>query len=97
MKGAARVSRRDPDAHLLGQVLLATLLGILVIIFTVSSITVIPVIYWAVAGLGVGYVRMTQGVVHASPETVLSAQRVAHRRHHAALDERFARSRRAPT
>jgi O-antigen ligase len=62
MKGAAHVSRRDADAHLLGQVLLATLLGILVIIFTVSSITVIPVIYWAVAGLGVGYARMTQSV-----------------------------------
>jgi hypothetical protein len=27
-------------------------------IFTVSSITFIPLIYWAVAGLGVSYARM---------------------------------------
>jgi O-antigen ligase len=45
----------------LRQTLLATLVGILVMIFTVSSITVIPVIYWAVAGLCVGYARMTAG------------------------------------
>jgi hypothetical protein len=42
----------------LGQMLLSTLLGIQVIIFTVSSVTVIPVIYWSVAGVGVAYVRM---------------------------------------
>jgi hypothetical protein len=39
-------------------VLLSTLLGILVILLTVSSISVIPVIYWSVAGLGVAYARM---------------------------------------
>jgi hypothetical protein len=61
MKGAASVSRSDGEAYVLGQALLATLLGILVIIFTVASITVIPVIYWAIAGLCVGYARMTQG------------------------------------
>jgi len=51
---------RDPDGehYLLGRALLATLAGILIIIFTASSITVIPVIYWSVAGLGVGYARM---------------------------------------
>jgi O-antigen ligase len=57
--GAMR-SERDhaSEEHLLGRALLATLLGILVTIFTCSSITVIPVIYWAVAGLGVGYARL---------------------------------------
>jgi hypothetical protein len=49
---------RGGEHYLLGQALIATLLGILVIIFTASSITVIPVIYWSVAGLGVGYARM---------------------------------------
>ena len=46
------ISDRSSEEYLLGQALFSTLLGILVIIFTVSSITVIPVIYWAVAGLG---------------------------------------------
>jgi O-antigen ligase len=49
---------RNDERYLLGQALLSTQLGILVIIFTVSSITVIPVIYWSVAGLGVAYARM---------------------------------------
>jgi O-antigen ligase/polysaccharide polymerase Wzy-like membrane protein len=60
--GIFRSMRNLPDRHgelyLLGQALLATLLGILVIIFTVSSISLIPVIYWSVAGLGVAYARM---------------------------------------
>ena len=49
---------RNGELHLLGQALLATLFGILVIIYTVSSISVIPYIYWSVAGLGVAYARM---------------------------------------
>ncbi len=49
---------RNDEHYLLGQALFSTLLGILVIIFTVSSISVIPVIYWSVAGLGVAYARM---------------------------------------
>lgn len=56
-KGMRGLGKND-ELHLLGRVLMATLIGILVIIFTVSSINVIPVIYWAVAGLGVAYVRM---------------------------------------
>lgn len=51
---------RDSDKHLLGRVLLATLLAIMVIIFTVSSITVIPIMYWSVAGLGVAYAQMVR-------------------------------------
>ncbi|HQR03422.1 MAG TPA: O-antigen ligase family protein [Rhodocyclaceae bacterium] len=46
------------EERLLGRTLLATLAGILVIIFTVSSITVIPVLYWSVAGLSVAYIRL---------------------------------------
>lgn len=49
---------RHDESYALGQCLLATLLGIMVMIATVSSITVIPVIYWSVAGLGVAYARM---------------------------------------
>jgi O-antigen ligase len=56
--GMRRLPERNGEHHLLGRALLATLFGILLIIFTASSITVIPVIYWSVAGLGVGYARM---------------------------------------
>lgn len=60
--GVFRAMRRSSDKgseqYVLGQALLATLVGILVIIFTVSSITVIPVTYWSVAGLAVGYAQL---------------------------------------
>jgi len=60
--GIFQSMRNLPDRHdelyLLGQALLATLLGILVIIGTASSISFIPVIYYSVAGLGVAYARM---------------------------------------
>jgi len=49
---------RTDERYILGQSLLATLAGILVIIFTVSSISVIPVIYWSVAGMCVAYSGM---------------------------------------
>lgn len=55
-------SFRDPGEEMarLGRVLFATLVGIMVIIFTVSSITIIPIIYWAVGGLGVAYAQMVR-------------------------------------
>lgn len=49
---------RSGEAWLLGRAMLATLAGILVIIFTVSSITVIPLVYWSVAGLGMACARL---------------------------------------
>ena len=57
-KGMRRVPGRNDELHLLGRALFATLLGILVIIFTVSSISIIPVIYWSLAGLCVAYARI---------------------------------------
>lgn len=51
---------RNDEGRLLGRALLATLLGILVIIFTVSSITVIPVVYWSIAGVSVAYIQMVR-------------------------------------
>ncbi len=56
--GMRTLADRNGELYLLGQTLFTTLLGILVIIATVSSITIIPVIYWSMAGLGVGYTRM---------------------------------------
>jgi hypothetical protein len=52
--------RMVEEEHLLGRALFATLIGILVIIATVSSILAIPVVYWSVAGLGVGYAQMIE-------------------------------------
>lgn len=57
-KAMRGLADRNDEQHLLGQALLSVLLGILVIIFTVSSVSVIPLVYWSVAGLGAAYVRM---------------------------------------
>ena len=51
-KAMRQYADKDGELHLLGRSLLATLIGILVIIFTVSSISYIAVVYWSVAGLG---------------------------------------------
>jgi len=48
---------RDGEAYALGQALCCALLGILVMIFTTSSVGLIPVVYWSVAGLAQGYAR----------------------------------------
>ncbi|MBK9019743.1 MAG: O-antigen ligase family protein [Sulfuritalea sp.] len=59
-KSMRRMPDKDSESYLLGQALFAVLVGILVTIGTVSSISIIPVVYWAVAGLGVAYVRMSK-------------------------------------
>lgn len=59
--GIAKRMRRTPaesEMHRLGQALIAILIGILIMIFTVSPINVVPVVYWAVAGLGLAYSRL---------------------------------------
>lgn len=48
------------DEYQLGRAILATLLAILTIIFTVSSITIIPIVYWSIAGAGVAYAQMVR-------------------------------------
>ncbi len=58
---------RDSEEHLLGRALLSTLLAILVIIFTVSSISIIPIVYWSVAGLGVAYAQMVRKQAAVAP------------------------------
>ncbi len=55
-----RITDKSSEHYLLGQALFAVLVGILVSIGTVSSISIIPVVYWAVAGLGVAYLRMSK-------------------------------------
>lgn len=52
------IADKDSEVHLLGRVLLAALAGALVIITTVSSILVVPMLYWSLAGLAIGYRQM---------------------------------------
>ena len=56
---------KDDEQRRLGRALFATLAGILLTIFTVSSITVIPVVYWSVAGVGVAYIQMVRAIKHS--------------------------------
>jgi len=57
-KAMREIRSRDDEVYRLGRALLAALVGILVTIFTVSSITIIPIVYWSVAGLGVAYTQI---------------------------------------
>lgn len=57
-KGLRQCQDNEDESHLLARVLFATLIGILVIIFTVSSISYIPIVYWSVAGAGVACIRL---------------------------------------
>ena len=56
------IRRADPDGEikLLGRSLIATLVGVMVCIVTVSSIGVVPWIYWTLAGLCVGYAQLAR-------------------------------------
>jgi O-antigen ligase len=58
VKAMINLTDKSSEPYLLGRVLFSTLIGLLVIIFTTSSILVISVITWSVAGLGVAYARM---------------------------------------
>jgi O-antigen ligase len=72
-KGMRSFPNKENEARRLGRALLATLAGILITIVTVSSITVIPVVYWSVAGLGVAYAQMARRLKQTSPAVTASA------------------------
>ncbi len=57
-KGMRSLADKTDERHILGQALLATLVGILVIIGTVYPMEVILAVYWSVAGVCVAYARM---------------------------------------
>lgn len=57
-KGMRSVADREDEHRILGQALIAALIGIMIIIATVSPILIVPTIYWLAAGLGVGYAAM---------------------------------------
>lgn len=76
-KDMRKLADRNSEFYLLGRVLFSTLIGILVIIFTVSSILAIPVIYWSVAGLGVAYAR-SLALAKASAKAPETARRAGY-------------------
>lgn len=53
-----RMEKRNDELILLGRVLLATLLAVLLMIFTTSKITVISIVMWSVGAMGVAYAQM---------------------------------------
>lgn len=53
-----RLGADNPLALSLGNVLLAILAGVLVTIYTVSSISFIPILYWSLAGFCLAYAQM---------------------------------------
>ena len=57
-KGIKKADDKRSELHLVGRVLLATLVAILLTITTVSSILIIPVVYWAFAGLGIAFSQL---------------------------------------
>ena len=67
--GIYRCRKNIPDKtselHLLGRSLIATLGAVLVIIFTVSSIGAIPLVYWSLAGIGVAYIGIVKGTLNS--------------------------------
>lgn len=65
---AARAGQEDVVA--VGRGLVAAQVTVMITIFSVSSIVVIPWVYWCLAGMLVGYARM----VHASARAERSAQ-----------------------
>ncbi|MBX3621793.1 MAG: O-antigen ligase family protein [Rhizobacter sp.] len=71
----------DAEAHYLARALLAALVGTLITIATVSSILIIPTVYWLVAGLCVGctsfYARAAKGTVVALATSTTATQAMA--------------------
>lgn len=60
LRAMRSVVDKDSEEYLLGRVLLATLVSTMLIIFTVASITFIPIVYWSVAAMGVAYAHMVR-------------------------------------
>jgi len=73
-KSIRSIRDHKSQEHLLGRCLLATLLGIMLIIATVSSITIIPLVYWSVAGICVAYIVMIKQQQRRARTRVVSGE-----------------------
>jgi O-antigen ligase len=63
LKTLRRIPDRRSELHLYGRTLFASLSAVLVTILTVSSIIVIPIIYWSMAGLAVAYIFVARKIL----------------------------------
>lgn len=77
LRSGMRIGRRhSAEAARLGRALFATVASIMLIIYTVSSISSIPVVYWSVLGLSVAYavlMKERSGEAVNSPAPVVVA------------------------
>ncbi len=69
-KSLKKIPTENTELRLLGRSLFATISGVLVIIFTVSSVSIIPWVYWCLAGLGMGYSLMVQNTYSETSEQI---------------------------
>jgi O-antigen ligase len=53
------IKDKQSEEYLCGRVLLATLIAVLITIFTTSGIGIIPIVYWSLSGLIFSYIRIT--------------------------------------
>lgn len=64
VRGATfKIRRQDASTANAGRAVFATLMAIAFIIYTVSSITAIPVVYWSVIGISIAYSFVAKGVI----------------------------------
>jgi hypothetical protein len=67
---ARRSAKDDPDFSLMGSGLLASMVGALVIISTVSNYLIVPYLYWSLGALAVAYTQLAKASA-AVPAQVL--------------------------
>lgn len=72
-RARAACARNDPEQERLGRALTGALVAVLVTIATVSSISVVPLIYWMLLGLCVAYSRMVDAQQFTVHESAVSA------------------------
>jgi hypothetical protein len=68
---------KSSEANSLGRALLASLIATMVTITTVSSILVLPIIYWVLAGVSLAYIRMIEKLDYSIKLAELQSYRMA--------------------
>lgn len=58
--GMRKVRDRNDERYVLGNALLSTLIGVLLIIGTVSPIFFVPILFWSLGGMAVAYRRLVE-------------------------------------
>lgn len=69
-RGAAALTRLDPEAAILGRTLFATIIAIAFIIYTVSSIIAVATVYWGIIGVASAYGIYAKQFLNSMSRTV---------------------------